>query len=74
MLRSWRFEASNDGKKWTTLKTHNRDMSLGNERGTAFAWDLDPVSEPYSFFRVYMVRCFVMLWLVSSVHSSFFLV
>ena len=51
-LRTWRFEGSNDGRTWTTLKTHNNDQSLKGEDGSVAHWAVDGVSTAYRHFRV----------------------
>uniref|UniRef100_H2XKE2 E3 ubiquitin-protein ligase n=1 Tax=Ciona intestinalis TaxID=7719 RepID=H2XKE2_CIOIN len=42
-LRNWLFQASNDGKNWTTLVTHTNDKSL-NQPGSTASWSI-PVDE-----------------------------
>ena len=51
-LRTWRLEGSNDGRTWTTLKTHNNDQSLKKEAGSVAHWAVDGVSTAYRHFRV----------------------
>ncbi|XP_048585863.1 E3 ubiquitin-protein ligase HECTD1-like isoform X2 [Nematostella vectensis] len=40
-LRNWLFQASKDGKQWTTLYTHTDDDSL-NEPGSTASWPIEP--------------------------------
>jgi hypothetical protein len=52
-LRSWKFEASNDGVTWVVLREHRNDSSL-HKAGMSHTWTLPAVDESYSQFRVYM--------------------
>jgi len=55
-LRSWKFEASNDGgKSWLTLREHTNDESL-NAMGAAHTWPItSPLAEVgYQMFRIKM--------------------
>eukprot|EP00456_Euglypha_rotunda_P016681 TRINITY_DN15575_c0_g1_i2.p1 TRINITY_DN15575_c0_g1~~TRINITY_DN15575_c0_g1_i2.p1 ORF type:complete len:148 (-),score=16.56 TRINITY_DN15575_c0_g1_i2:11-454(-) len=38
-LRTWRFEASNDGRKWAMLKNHVNDAAL-NKKGGTYTWQI----------------------------------
>ena len=51
-FRHWRFEGSNDGRTWTTLKTHNNDQSLKAEKGSVAHLAVDGGSTAYRHFRV----------------------
>ena len=51
-FRHWRLEGSNDGRTWTTLKTHTNDESLKAEDGSVAHWAVDGVSTAYRHFRV----------------------
>jgi len=50
-LRSWRFQGSQDGVSWTTLKTHSNDTSL-KTKGGSHTWALPASSVFYSLFRL----------------------
>lgn len=55
-LRHWIFQGSNEAdtskdSAWTTLMTHVDDKSL-HQKGQAFTWQLPPIHEAYSKFRV----------------------
>ena len=52
-LRSWRFEGSNDGVFWDTLREHRNDASL-DEKGDLFCFELKDVKQSYRQFRVFM--------------------
>eukprot|EP01083_Nonionella_stella_P037399 101947_1 len=52
-LRFWRFEGSNDGERWYSLRKHKMDCHL-NKKGATHTWALPGVSEYYSRFRIKM--------------------
>lgn len=53
-LRSWNFEGSNDGSRWTLIGRHVDDKSL-NKTGQAFTWPVD-CREFFSKFRILMTN------------------
>jgi hypothetical protein len=51
-LRSWTFEASEDRKKWTTLRKHDNDKSL-EDHGSTHTWRLEsPGNTAYRHIRI----------------------
>eukprot|EP01084_Bolivina_argentea_P024805 46178_1 len=51
-LRSWNFEGSNDGIKWTVLKKHLNDEAL-KKKGQSHTWQIKKCGY-YQSFRIYM--------------------
>lgn len=52
MLRNWRFEASNDGVSWKTLREHKDDQALSANGYSVFTWDLPKTEDFYSHFKI----------------------
>lgn len=50
-LRNWHFQMSKDGLVWTTLSTHNHDVSL-NEPGSTATWPIEPPSDEQGWRHV----------------------
>jgi ankyrin repeat protein len=54
-LRNWRFDVSNDGKEWYTLKVHENDAVLTG-KGATHTWALPnsgKATTPFRMFRIY---------------------
>jgi len=53
-LRNWRFEGSNDGRRWFTLKNHTDDPGL-DKKGATHTWELDESARrgAFSHFRIF---------------------
>eukprot|EP01083_Nonionella_stella_P153532 493418_1 len=49
-LRTWNFEASNDGTNWYVLRKHANDTNINSQYGT-HTWTID-VEEYYQMFRI----------------------
>jgi hypothetical protein len=54
-LRSWKFEASNDGINWTCLREHINDAVL-DKKGATHTWELPKSTVFYSQFRIFMTN------------------
>ena len=52
-LRSWVFEGSNDGAKWTAIREHSNDKSLWR-KGQSHSWDTPNADGYFNRFRVRM--------------------
>jgi hypothetical protein len=50
-LREWKLQGSNDGKKWTKLLSHKKDLSL-DKRGATKTWVIPTTMKAYRMFRV----------------------
>merc|ERR1712013_516755 len=52
-LRSWVFEGSRDGAKWTVIRKHSNDTSL-KAKGQSHSWDTPNADEYFNRFKVRM--------------------
>lgn len=50
-LRDWKFQGSNDGKKWTKLLSHKKDESL-DKKGATKTWVIPKPKKAYRMFRI----------------------
>ena len=51
-LRQWRLEGSNDSSKWTTLREHVNDASLGDEAFSVASWPIEAEGKAFRHFRI----------------------
>eukprot|EP00475_Leptophrys_vorax_P022175 TRINITY_DN30176_c0_g1_i1.p1 TRINITY_DN30176_c0_g1~~TRINITY_DN30176_c0_g1_i1.p1 ORF type:complete len:1071 (+),score=235.80 TRINITY_DN30176_c0_g1_i1:49-3213(+) len=51
VLRSWRFEGSQDGRNWDVIRVHENDNGLPNMKGSTHTWFVNSL-QFYSHFRV----------------------
>ena len=50
--RQWRLEGSNDSSKWTTLREHVNDASLGGEAFSVASWPIEAEGKAFRHFRI----------------------
>jgi len=50
-LYDWKFQGSNDGKKWHKLMSHKKDGAL-NKKGATHTWVLQKAKKAYRMFRI----------------------
>ncbi len=50
-LLDWKFQASNDAKKWKTLLTHKKDTAL-NKKSATKTWAVQKPKKAYRMFRI----------------------
>ena len=52
VMRSWRFEGSNDGSSWITLRTHQDDTTVPAKANAVGAWSI-ATGAGFRYFRLY---------------------
>jgi hypothetical protein len=52
VVRSWRFEGSNDGHNWELIRAHDNDTSIPSQKGATRTWTVHCASS-YSYFRIF---------------------
>ena len=52
-IRNWRIEGSDDGKKFTCLRKHDNDCTLGDTAMSEANWNVDEGDHYYRYFRIF---------------------